>query len=46
MDIGGLGLQIVYSVVQYQLNGIIKLERNPGVKWLISVKDNMYSERV
>lgn len=46
MDIGGLGLQIVYTVVQYQLNGIIKLERNPGVKWIISFKDNMYSERV
>lgn len=41
-----LGLQIVFNIVEYQLNGTITVEKNPGVRWKILFQDNKYEERV
>ncbi|MBF0520532.1 MAG: DUF3365 domain-containing protein [Nitrospirae bacterium] len=41
-----LGLQLVYSIVENQLQGQIKIERTTGTKFIILFKENKYKQRM
>lgn len=41
-----MGIQIVKNIVEYQMKGNIKLDNSRGVKWIITFKDNVYTERI
>jgi len=42
----GMGLQTVFSLINYQLNGEIKYENLDGLKWIIKYKDDIHKKRV
>ncbi|MCK5148993.1 PAS domain S-box protein [bacterium] len=41
-----MGLQTVYSLVEYQLNGEINYKAEEGLKWHIKFKDDQHKKRV
>ncbi len=41
-----MGLQTVFSLVEYQLMGVVKYDTKKGLKWYISFKDDLHKERV
>ncbi len=41
-----LGVQLVQQIVIHQLHGLVKVETDGGVRWTISFREDLYSERV
>jgi len=41
-----LGLQIMYSLIEYQLKGEIYYANEKGLKWHVKLKDNLHKARV
>ncbi|MBD3345150.1 MAG: PAS domain S-box protein [Chitinivibrionales bacterium] len=41
-----LGVQIVHQIVEHQLHGSINVASDRGLKWRITFRDDLYSERV
>lgn len=41
-----MGLQTVFSLINYQLKGEVIYKIENGLKWNIKFKDNLHSERV
>ncbi len=45
-NVSTMGLQTVFSLVEFQLKGKITYKTENGLKWKISFKDNLHEERV
>jgi PAS domain S-box-containing protein len=43
--IGSMGLQTVFSLIEYQIKGKISYENDQGLKWHIQLKENISSQR-
>ncbi len=41
-----MGLQTVFSLINYQLKGEVIYKTENGLKWIIKIKDNLHKERV
>ncbi|MCD4817618.1 MAG: GAF domain-containing protein [Candidatus Cloacimonetes bacterium] len=41
-----IGLQNIFSLVEYQLQGQVRYDTDNGLKWQISFKDNLHYKRV
>ena len=41
-----MGLQTMFSIIDYQLNAEINYESKNGLKWHLKLKDDLHEKRV
>ena len=41
-----IGLQTMFSLIEYQLKGEVNYVTDEGLKWHLKIKDNLYKKRV